>query len=128
MSIKLSETIDCHATLYALFTRQMPFAAAEKIIDLLLDLEREARKYNALHDRLLELYGKPDTENEGKYIIPAENVRAFRTEMEELDKLTYEREKQPIPIIEQITPKELTFLREFFIFPETDSKESGDSK
>ena len=126
--MKLSETIDCHATLYALFTHRMPFAAAEKIIDLLLDLERQARKYNALHDRLLEQYGKPDKENEGKYIIPAENVHAFRAEMAQIDALEYEREKQPIPIIEQITPKELTFLREFFIFEGAENPiESGDS-
>lgn len=108
----------------------MPFRAAEKIVDLLLELETQARKYNALHDRLLEQYGKPVEQVEGRYSIPAANVADFKRELEQLNAIEYIRPRQTIPIIEELTPQELVFLREFFNFeseprnPSTESEES----
>lgn len=127
----IKNALECHKTLSdSLINRKMPFRAAEKIVDLLLELETQARKYNALHDRLLEQYGKPVEQVEGRYSIPAANVADFKRELEQLNAIEYIRPRQTIPIIEELTPQELVFLREFFNFeseprnPSTESEES----
>ena len=125
----IKDSIDCHRTLHELLPHRMPFKSAEQIVELLLDLETQARKYNALHDRLLNQYGTPQTEDESKYTIPAHNAAEFKSEIEKLNAVEYNREKKTIPIIPQVTPKELMYLREFFIFEGTEPlQESGDTE
>jgi hypothetical protein len=118
--VKLGQTKDCITTLQGLFNKPLPFEVAEKICDVMLQLEEQHKKYSMLFDKLLMQYGKPIEGKQGQYSLPEESKDTYYAELEKLNETIIDTgEKKPMPKINEITPKELMYLREFFIFSES---------
>jgi hypothetical protein len=113
--MELYKCEDCMKTLTTLFERGTnDFNFASKLCDLLSELEKQRDKYNKLKQGVINKYYeyKGDTYE----IRDRNNLLEVNDTLLELNKLTFPYEKKQLSPPEYISPKELCYLREFFLF------------
>lgn len=115
--MKLEHILECRQTLSRLFEKPLPFATAEKLCDLLAGIEAQSQKYVTLYNKILQTYGDA-TDREGRYVFSGENRAKYLEELEALGALEFSPARKTIPRLEDVSPKELFYLREFFDFEE----------
>jgi hypothetical protein len=95
--MKIIEIINNTENINQLLQMELPVKVSYRINRIVNKLSPEIKIFNYSVSKLLQKYGKEDTERKGNYTIKKENVEAFNKEFEEIGnteiKLDFEKIK-----------------------------------
>lgn len=116
-NMKLCKATKCLQQLNRIFERPIEdFNFANDLCDVLSEIENQENKYNKLKSNIINEFYEPCDENDNYLIKNKENIPIAYKKLSELDELEFKIEKYTSNKPVNISPRELQYLREFFIF------------